>query len=56
VIDSLTLDRVKIVILIITTLTGWYQAWIRGNEITATQQQVTAVANSYHYHYGECDK
>ena len=50
VMDWLTLERAKIVILIITTLTGWYQAWIRGNEVTATQQQVTNVANAYHYH------
>ena len=55
--DGITLDRVKIVILIITTLTGWYQAWIKGKEVTATQAQVTNVANSYstHYHYGECE-
>ena len=54
--DWFTLDRVKIVILIITTLTGWYQAWTKGKEVTATQQQVTNVANTYstHYHYGEC--
>ena len=54
--DWITLDRVKVVILIITTLTGWYQAWIKGKEVTATQQQVTSVANTYHYHYRECDK
>ena len=45
-----TLDRVKVVILIITTLTGWYQAWINGAEKKAVQQQVTNVANAYHYH------
>lgn len=50
-----TFDRVKVVILIITTLTGWYQAWIKGNEVTATQQQVTNVAAAYHYHYQECE-
>ena len=54
--DWFTLDRVKIYILIITTLTGWYQAWTKGKEVTATQQQVMNVANSYHYHYGDCDK
>ena len=58
---SLTLDRVKmaaLIITIITTLAGWYQAWTKDKEVTATQQQVTAVATTYstHYHYGECEK
>lgn len=59
--DGLTLDKVKmaaLIITIITTLAGWYQAWVKGGEVTATQKQVTAVATTYstHYHYGECDK
>ena len=53
--DWFTLDRVKVVILIITTLTGWYQAWIKGAENKAVQQQVTNVAAAYHYHYQECE-
>lgn len=57
--DWFSLEKVKmvaIIITIITTLAGWYQAWANGKEVTATQQQVTAVANTYstHYHYGEC--
>ena len=53
--DWFTFDRVKTVILIITTLAGWYQVWVQGAENKAVQQQVTNVAAAYHYHYQECE-
>ena len=57
---ELTEDKVKLLIAICSLLimiSGWYQAWIKDKEVTATQQQVTTVANVYstHYHYGECE-
>ena len=33
-----------------------YDGYRKDKEIEATQQQITNVANSYHYHDGECDK